>query len=296
MKNYKVVRAEELKLECTSPLSGMYKLSPFVWEESDGYRILFRAVNPSEDATQKVARIYYGISYDGIAFKMGDGPVIAPGTNNNDKDGCEDPTVVRQNDNFLVYYTGWNQTKLEGNLLVAKGPEIESLTLSGIALESKQPYINPKEATVTKLKDGEWVLFFEYANENRSKIGVAYSERAEGPWKTEREFLPAVSDSWDSYHLSPGPVLTDSANQTVMFYNGADENAHWRIGWLILDREGHIVERSKHPLITPPQGEPGDSDIAFAASAILVNKEIWLYYSIADKATFRAILRVEDDK
>ncbi|MET3112308.1 hypothetical protein AAKU52_000019 [Pedobacter sp. CG_S7] len=54
MKDYKVKKIEEIKLECTSPLSGMFKLSPFVWKENGVYNIMLRAVNPSEDATQKL--------------------------------------------------------------------------------------------------------------------------------------------------------------------------------------------------------------------------------------------------
>ena len=194
MKKYKVDKKEQLKLECTSPLSGMYKLSPFVWEENGVYKIMIRAVNPSEDATQKVARIYYGTSADGIRFKMNDEPVIAPSTNIYDKDGCEDPTVVYLNDSYLVYYTGWNQTKQEGQLLLAKGQNMESLSFAGIAMPSTQPYINPKEATVAQLKDGKWMLLFEYANEDRSRLGNASSGKAEGPWKIEGEFLPAVKN------------------------------------------------------------------------------------------------------
>ena len=290
MKDYKVVKTEQLKLDCTSPLSGMYKLSPFVWEENGVFNILIRAVNPSEDATQKVARIYHGTSADGIQFKMSDGPVIAPGTNSHDKDGCEDPTVVYSNKKYLVYYSGWNQTKMEGQLLLAKGKDMESLSFSGIAIPGSREYVNPKEATVTQLKDGKWLLLFEYANDNRSKLGKASSKKAEGPWKIEGEFLHAVKDSWDSHHLSPGPVLTDNLNQTVMFYNGSDLNAHWRIGWAKINPDGKIIKRSKEPLIKPPKGKSGDTDIAFAASAVAVKKEIWLYYSIADKATYRALI------
>ncbi len=295
MKDYKVKKIEELKLECTSPLSGMFKLSPFIWEKNGVYNIMLRAVNPSEDATQKVARAYHGTSKDGLHFNMNDGPAIAPGTNSYDKDGCEDPTVIFVNNKYLVYYTGWNQTKQEGQLLLTEGKNMGTLSLTGIAIPSHEPYINPKEATVTQLKDGKWALLFEYANESRSKLGIAYSENPDGPWKIEGEFLPAVENSWDSYHLSPGPVLTDSLNQTVMFYNGSDANAHWRIGWAIMDAGGNVTKRSKSPFITPSKGKDGDTDIAFAASAVLVGKEIWLYYSIADKATHRSIITLEED-
>ncbi len=293
MKDYKVIKIEELNLECSSPLSGMFKLSPFVWKENGIYHIMLRAVNPSEDATQKVARAYYGTSKDGLKFNMNDGPAIAPGTNSYDKDGCEDPSVIKVNKNYLVYYTGWNQTKQEGQLLLAEGRNMETLSSRGIAIPSHEPYINPKEATVAQVKDGDWVLLFEYANENRSKLGRAHSENPDGPWKIEGEFLSAVKNSWDSYHLSPGPVLQDTSNQTVMFYNGSDEKAHWRIGWVKMDAEGNLTERSKTPLITPPKGKDGDTDIAFAASALLVKKEIWLYYSISDKVAHRAVITLE---
>jgi len=288
--SYKVVKIEELKLKCSSPLEGMYKLSPLVWKEHGKYQMLMRAVNTSEDATQKVARIYSGISKNGLSFTMSDGPVIAPGTTSLDKDGCEDPTVVCLPKGYLVYYTGWNQTKMEGNLLLASGKTLDTLSLSRIAIASKKPYLNPKEASVTQLKNGKWDLLFEYADQHRSKLGRATGKKAEGPWKIIGEFLEAVKDNWDSYHLSPGPVLTDANGQTVMFYNGSDDKASWRIGWVKLDEKGRVTDRSKDPLISPPKSKPGETDIAFAASALLVGKRIWLYYTTADKSTFRAII------
>lgn len=292
MKNYKVIKTTQLKFDCKSPLSSMYILSPFVWKENNVFKILIRAVNPSLTPALKVARVYYGTSIDGIQFEMSDGPVIAPGTNSYDKDGCEDPTLISLKDHYLVYYTGWNQTKLEGQLLLAKGKEIESLSLEGVAISSKQPYINPKEAAVFQQKDGKWNLLFEYSNEDRSKIGKAISDSPEGPWEIQGEFLPAIKNSWDSHHLSTGPVLKDNLNQTVMFYNGSDSKTRWRIGWVKLDLDGQIISRSKKPLITPPEGEPGDTDIAFAASAVLVDQEIWLYYCVADKTNYRVIIKV----
>ncbi|RYU89596.1 hypothetical protein EWM62_14880 [Mucilaginibacter terrigena] len=288
--SYKAIKIEELKLKCKAPLEGMYKLSPLVWEENGIYQMLVRAVNTSEDPTQKVARVYSGTSKNGLSFKMSDGPVIAPGTTSLDKDGCEDPTVVCVPKGYLVYYTGWNQTKMEGQLLLAKGKTLETLRLDSVAISSKKPYLNPKEASVTQLKNGKWNLLFEYADQHRSKLGRATSKKAEGPWKIKGEFLEAVDGNWDSYHLSPGPVLADANGQTVMFYNGSDDKARWRIGWVKLGDNGKITERSKDPLITPPKSKPGETDIAFAASAVLVGKQIWLYYTTADKSIFRAII------
>ncbi|KGO86634.1 hypothetical protein Q765_10460 [Flavobacterium rivuli WB 3.3-2 = DSM 21788] len=295
MSKYIVKQIEEMHLECTEPLSGMYKLSPFVWKEKNTYKMLIRAVNPSPDALQQAARAYYGTSKDGIHFKMSDGPVLAPSTNSYDKDGCEDPTVIQLKDKYLVYYTGWNVTKREGQLMLASGKDAEKLEVQKIALKSREPYLNPKEATVKQLMNGKWTLFFEYAHENRSKLGRAFSNKPEGPWRIEGEFLKAREDSWDSYHLSVGPAIENQHQKTVMFYNGANAQAHWRIGWVEMDEHGTITGRSEEPIITPPASKPGEVDIAFAASAILAGDEIWLYYSTEDDKPFRAILTIQED-
>lgn len=45
-------------------------------------------------------------------------------------------------------------------------------------------------------------------------------------------------------------------------------------------------------MITPPRDEPaGDTDIAFAASAVEADGAVGLYYSIADKDMLRAVVR-----
>ena len=294
--SYKLIKTEKLILECSIPLAGMYKLSPYVWEENGLYRMLIRAVNPSPDITQEVARIYYGESEDGIRFKMDDGPVLAPGTKPESKDGVEDPTVVCLDDGYLIYYTGWNLTKREGQLLYSKGMTIHGLDYHGVAVESHTPYMNPKEATVSRLKNGKWVLFFEYAANNRSRLGKARADRPHGPWKIDGEYLKAREGQWDNWHLSAGPMITDAQNESVMFYNGSNELAHWRIGWVTMDSEGNIKERSEAPLITPPPDHRGKTDIAFAASAIAKEDDIWLYYSTQDKHPFRALIQMEEAK
>jgi len=295
MSKYTVKQIDEMQLECTDPLAGMYKLSPYVWKERGIYKMLIRAVNPASDVTQQAARVYYGTSKDGINFKMDDGPALAPGTNSFDKDGCEDPSVIHFNKEYLVYYTGWNVTKREGQLMLATGKNAQKLEVKKVAIASKAPYYNPKEATITQLKNGRWALFFEYANDDRSKLGRAFSSKPDGPWKIEGEFLKAREESWDSYHVSAGPAVVNHLFQTVMFYNGSNPQAHWRIGWVEVDAHGTITARSDDPLITPPASRPGEVDIAFSASTVLVGKEIWLYYSTEDAKPFRAIITVEDN-
>ena len=67
--------------------------------------------------------------------------------------------------------------------------------------------------------------------------------------------VEARPNHWDSYHLSPGPVICDDPERPVMFYNGANDGTQWRIGWIVFDKNyTRILERSDAPLITPPAG------------------------------------------
>lgn len=296
MSNYKLIKTETLRLKCSVPLKGMYKLSPYVWKENKSFHMLVRAVNQSDDPLQKVARIYYGHSTDGLHFKMDDGPVLAPGISELSKDGVEDPTVVCVPDGYLVYYTGWNQTRELGELLFSRGRTIHELQFAGEALRSQKNYNNPKEATVAQLINQEWALFFEFARGGRSRLGKAAGNSPEGPWHIEGEYLKARRGHWDSHHLSTGPLLRDSRNNTVMFYNGSNAKAHWRIGWITMDDAGKLKERCNKPLLVPAPNKNGSVDIAFAASAILHDDRfIWLYYSREDKQPMRALIEIVED-
>ena len=53
-----------------------------------------------------------------------------------------------------------------------------------------------------------------------------------------------------------------------------------------------MVDRCIEPLITPPPEQDREAtDIAFAASVVLVDGAIWLYYSLWDTHLYRAIVR-----
>ena len=277
-----------LGLQASEPLSSMYTLSPYVWRAGDRYQVLIRAVNHDDDPTKKVARVYHGVSDDGLTFQMDLEPDLTPGPGEDDHDGCEDPSVALDGDRVWVYYTGWNQRKREGKLLLASGPNACRLEKMGIALDSTPTHGNPKEATVARCPDRSWALLFEYARDGKSRLGLARSYHVNGPWRIVGDPITARDRGWDSWHLSPGPMMPHTDN-VVMFYNGADDKAAWRIGWVVFDPNfSTVVARGQDPIIVPPRPEGDDTDIAFAASAVAAGRKIWLYYSIADKLMKRA--------
>ena len=288
---FTVVEDMAVRVQASEPLRSMYTLSPYVWRASDRFEMLLRAVNRDPNPLNKIARVYHGRSTDGLTFDMDLEPDLKPGPGPDDRDGCEDPSVAIDGDRLFVYYTGWNQRKKQGKLLLAIGGDPCHLHKSGVALESTATHANPKEATIARCPDGTWVLLFEYAHQDRSRIGLARSACVDGPWKVLGDPLVARDAGWDGWHLSPGPVMP-YGSQVMMFYNGANHKAAWRIGWVVFDATfSTVVARAAVPFIVPPPPVGDDTDIAFVSSAVAAPRGIWLYYSIADRNMKRATLQ-----
>jgi beta-1,2-mannobiose phosphorylase / 1,2-beta-oligomannan phosphorylase len=288
---FETLADEALQVHASEPLASFYQLSPFVWRVSGIFHVMLRAVPYDEDPAKKIARIYHGTSSDGVVFHMEENPAIAPGPELEDLDGCEDPTVAVRDGTTYVYYTGWNQAQRRGLLMLAAGPDPQHLQKRGIALRSKAGCENPKEAEIALAADGTWRLFFEYAAGDASRVGIARAGSVEGPWEVADPLFERRDATWDSWHLSTGPAVTIDTTP-VMFYNGATPDAKWRIGWIRFDPcYERVLERCDKPVIRPPHPKEDETDIAFAASALLEGDLVRVYYSVADQYMRRATIR-----
>ena len=293
--DFNVEKIEPVVLHGPDALAQRDLMSPYVWNSGKGgeYQMMVRAVPKMGDEAD-TGTIWYATSKDGLAFTATDRPVISPGPAAEDAGGCEDPTVIELPDgSYVVYYTGVDAARAHGEMLYAAGPSIDRLEKKGVAMASTPSQGNVKEATVDRTKAGGWRMFYEYAANDASLVGLAIGQDVDGPWEHERQPFAPRAGAWDNFHLSTGPLLTDDKEEPVMFYNGATQDARWRIGWIAFDAEyNKIVDRCIEPLIAPPPSPNRmATDIAFAASVVLAGGHIWLYFSRADRALFRATIR-----
>lgn len=292
--DFSVEALDELEVEGPPALMARDFMSPDVWREEDGrFGIMLRAVPKAGAPASDTGVAWAGWSDDGHRFTMLPEPAIVPGPGDEDIGGIEDPTVVRLPDGYGVYYTGVLADHAHGQMFYAQGPEIDRLAKAGVALASSKSEGNTKEATVQRIAAGGWRLFYEYAADDASRIGLATGPAVTGPWTEQpTPFMPRT-DSWDNWHLSTGPLLIDDPAMPVMFYNGATRDARWRIGWIAFDADcTRVVDRGIMPLITPPPCDDRTAtDIAFAASVVTVGGQIWLYYSLEDRKLARALIR-----
>lgn len=193
-----------------------------------------------------------------------------------------------------VYYTGLRADRQRSAMLLATGPDPYLLTKRSVILKAPEGEGNFKEATLLQAPDKSWRLFYEFARDGASRIGMARALKLGAEWTAMREMVPIRENSWDNWHLSPGPIIQAPDRERVMFYNGATDDARWRIGWISFDQHCEcITDRCVEPLLVPPPASDRKAtDIAFAASAVLQEDGlIHLYYSLEDRILSRAIVR-----
>ena len=292
--DFNVEAIDPVVLQANTALAERDLMSPYVWELDKGrFGLLVRAVPRVPSEATDTGTIWFGTSQDGLNFVMDEHPILVPGPGPLDIGGCEDPTPVLFEGRWIVYYTGVDVTRSSGQMLYAEGPSLDALRKTGVALASSKTEGNTKESTIEQTADGRWRLFYEFARNDASLIGLALGDGVAGPWHEQpAPFTPRVGE-WDSWHLSTGPMLTSDPDVPVMFYNGATRDARWRIGWVAFDRDcTKVVDRCIEPLIAPPPPDDrSGADIAFAASIVVRNDCAHLYYSLADRTLRRATVR-----
>ena len=297
MVDYVVEKLETVQLDIAGEdglLAGHDLMSPYVWLRKDVCHLLVRVIKNPLSAIDPTGLIYAGTSDDGLFYKMLDKPAIVPGPDVEDGGGCEDPTVVIAEENLLlVFYTGVDARREQGCLMVARGPDLTDLTKERVLLKAPEGWGNIKEASVAKCPDGSHRLFFEYAENNASRIGMATGPGPEGPWEVTDDPFTVRDKAWDNFHLSTGPIVTADGHDPVMFYNGATADARWRIGWIAFSADfTRVTDRCVEPMLIPPPPEHrAGTDIAFAASCLVTEDCIQLYFSIEDRLLRRADVR-----
>ena len=66
--------------------------------------------------------------------------------------------------------------------------------------------VTPVGSIVCKTKS-QYRLFYEYAKDRASRIGLAVADNLMGPWEVAPDPFTVRENMWDTWHLSTGPIL-----------------------------------------------------------------------------------------
>lgn len=273
------------------------------------YDALYRQVSKAKSGeTIPESVIAFASSHNGVDFVRSGIFPIKPNHENESLDrlAVEDPTIVKDNGIFYVFHSAVSP-KASG-----EGVQVGIQVVEGHSLDDLQPakkmILTPKDVEASlgeqcdmvkepefyfNSKDGLWHLIYEHTGRGFSEIATAESPQLTGPYRNNRPLLQIRPNSWDSLHLSPGPLLTTSRGDMLMFYNGCapknfeDKTSKWSIGYVIIDRDtGGVSNRAAKPIITPSdEMGPGNQLVSFANSIVPIEgtKTNRLYYTVADK-------------
>src|SRR3546814_6367549 len=146
--NFAVEALEPVTLHGPPLLAERDLMSPYVWQESTGrLGIMVRAVPTLQGDRSDTGVIWAGWSDDGCTFEMDDAPAIVPGPGEVDVGGVEDPTVLRMEDGYVVYYTGVQADFARGNMLYATGQSLDAPEKQG---DRKSTRMNSSHTCATR--------------------------------------------------------------------------------------------------------------------------------------------------
>lgn len=284
--------------------------------------LLYRAVGEYE---QYSSRFGLAISEDGFHFeRVSEEPVFEPGADY-DKGGCEDPRIVKINEQFLITYAALPQPpSYYGDFIkriksLRKDPLLPRIHVpSHTGLLRSQdlrrfervamitpPDVDDRDGVLFPEKiGGEYLLLHrptewvgsEYGTEKPS-IWLAYSSDLVH-WSNHKLLLKP-EHSWESKKIGAGPPPIKTSEGWLVIYHGVDEQSVYRAGVLLLDlQEPHrIISRLPYPILEPEEDyeKVGDiPNVVFPTGTVLIDGELFIYYGAADKVCCVATVPLND--
>jgi predicted GH43/DUF377 family glycosyl hydrolase len=280
-------------------------MSMAVIKTEDYYQTLYRQVQKKDNQPIPESVLAFASSQNGVDFIRSGVISLQPSKEKNSDDilAVEDPTIIELDGKKYVFCTAVKPKEgAEG--VIAAIEVVSGIDLKNIE-DKKRIIIRPdevgkelgrkvdmvKEPEFIRLKDNTWVVLYEFADGQTSRIGMARSVNLTGPYRNHQLLMDTRSEGWDCQHISPGPIMITSRGDLLMLYNGRgpknmnNQTPMWAIGSVIVDtNKGSIIEgtRSEKPIIVPPE-EIGPNNQLIAFSNSIVASEQRLYYTVADK-------------
>jgi predicted GH43/DUF377 family glycosyl hydrolase len=248
----------------------------------DRIHILYRAMG-----NDNISRIGLASSLDGYTIDERLAlPVFNP-SNDNERDGCEDPRLTLLDDTLVMAYTAFG---------IHRQHSVYQIGLTSIRVDDflarrwrwgerllAFPGIHNKDAVLFPEKfKGEYVMFHRLEPD----LCIARSDDLKR-WFGLKYVLGPTEKGWDSWKVGAAgpPILINEG--WLMIYHGVSPDKIYSLGVVLLDKNNpeEVIYRSKEPILTPT--EPYElfgkvPNVVFSCGQVLQGDHFLIYYGGAD--------------
>ncbi len=251
------------------------------------FHLFYRAMG-----VDNISRIGYAVSSDGFNFSRLDKPVFIP-EGRLETGGCEDPRVIRLEDEFYMTYTAYSAKGVR--VALASTANFISWKRFGVIL----PDIDNKNAVLFPEKiEGKYVMFHRPMDEKPLSIWIAYSDDLIN-WFDQRKVMAPKSGNWDGITIGAScpPLMTEKG--WLLIYHGVDESSTYRLGIALFDLKdpSTLLHRHTEPIFTPEEDYElrGEAHkVVFGCGACEVEDTYFIYYGAADRVVCAATTKKEE--
>ncbi len=247
------------------------------------FHMIYRA-----QGDDRISRLGYAVSYDGIDWMRLDKPVFVPEADY-EAWGVEDPRITWLEDRWYMVYVGFSPQGTR--VCLASTTNFIHWERHGVIL----PDVDNKDAALFPEKvNGRYCLLHRIPDD----IWIAYSDDLLH-WTDQAPIMSPRRHLWDGRRIGAAgpPIRTDEG--WLLIYHGYDEARVYCLGAALLDLEDPrtILSRPDEPILTPelPWERKGDvPNVVFSDAAVLVGDELYVYYGGADRVMGLATVPLAD--
>jgi len=245
------------------------------------FHLLYRAVahRPGDPNRSSIG---YAWSDDGIHFERLDEPVLRSAEVPEEAQGVEDPRVTKLGDTYYMLYTAYDLHRIQ--IAMASSKDLLTWRRHGVVIPNTLFGSNKDGALFPETFGGRYCIM--HRPEPDIYLGFSddlsnWTERATHVRIMQPEF------AWESAKIGGGAQPIKTEKGWLIIYHGVDERLWYRLGVALLDLDDptRVIARQPEPILEPEKDWEliGDvHNVVFTCGAVLVGRELRVYYGAAD--------------
>lgn len=207
--------------------------------------------------------------------------------------GIEDPRITLIDGVYYITYTACSDHGLA--VRIARTSDWETVERLDIAL----PPCNKDCVLFPEQIQGRYHMYHRPSTDGVPKPEMWHATSPDMLSWGSHHWVMSAAEGWEADRIGAGAPPIKTEDGWLMFFHGADEEANYSLGALLLDLEDprRILWRSQNALMKPEapyELEGFFSGVVFVTGAVQIEDRIDLYYGASDTLTCVASVRLDD--